>query len=120
MNTSFSLIDGLEDALKLNELKMMGAIVNPLMQCDGQMVASGICTQLQFEHRKKQLIHCMTRYSEHISSNVCSKHTVDTWAAESNKWSKFVKQQVEDTPCQRAIKEFDRFEAICDGQPGVD
>ena len=50
------------DSPNLNELKMMGAIVNPLMQCDERMIAAGLCTRSQFDHGKEELVSRMTQF----------------------------------------------------------
>ena len=51
------LMAGLVDSLELPDMKIMGAILNPLFQCDVCMVEAGLClcTWNQFEAGKELL-----------------------------------------------------------------
>ena len=71
-NTSISIYAALKDCPNFNEMKIMGAIVNPLMQCDMCMVEAGMCTQSQFNCGKDKLISHMNQYYESIA-NLSSK-----------------------------------------------
>ena len=48
-NVDFGMMAGFTDADKLQDVKIMGAIVHPLFQIKLRMVAAGLCTETQYE-----------------------------------------------------------------------
>jgi hypothetical protein len=46
----------LKDCATLNVMKIMGAIVNPLFKNKKHMMDAGLCTELQYEAGKAELI----------------------------------------------------------------
>ena len=54
---SEDLLEGLRDCEKLNVMKIMGVILHPLFQNKKRMVVSGICTALQYDAGRKELIN---------------------------------------------------------------
>jgi hypothetical protein len=59
---SLPLTIGLRDVAELNAMKMMGALCNPLFQNKKRMVASGLCTEEQYELGKSELLKRMCQY----------------------------------------------------------
>ena len=47
MDVDADLLDGLEDALSINPMKIMGALCHPLFNSSKRMIAAGLCTQDQ-------------------------------------------------------------------------
>ena len=66
---SLSLTVGLREVAELNVMKMMGALCNPLFQNKRRMLASGICTDSQYEAGKTELLKRMCRFIEGSSAN---------------------------------------------------
>ena len=114
INMSISLQAGLEDSPNLNEMKMMGAIVNPLMQCDEHMISAGLCTRSEFDHGKEELVSRMTQFYERSVSG--ENEGDDEEAGESNQWSKFLQKKSGQSPRQMAVAEFNAFEEMCDAK----
>jgi hypothetical protein len=111
---SASLMAGLENAPELNEMKILGALINPLFQCGPRMIDAGLCTEEQYESGKEELLDRMTRYHERKSETVTVVN--DETLGKSNKWSKHHSQKSDDAPRNRAEAEFDLFEKYNDAQ----
>jgi hypothetical protein len=58
------IMSGLVDVAKLPEIKIMGAIVNPLFQSKSRMILAGLCTAEQYDNGFAVLIDRMTRLYE--------------------------------------------------------
>ena len=58
------MMAGLTDSNKLQDVKIMGAIVHPLFQSKIRMVAAGRCTETQYEAGRSYLLDIMACYFE--------------------------------------------------------
>ena len=62
-------MDGLLPCDSLNEIKMMGAIVNPLFQNFKRMEAAKLCTHKQYAASEKELIARMKQMIDFANSD---------------------------------------------------
>ena len=62
MDVDADLLDGLEDALSINPMKIMGALCHPLFNSSKRMIAAGLCTESQYNAGLVELIDRMTEY----------------------------------------------------------
>ena len=109
-----NLMAGFENAPQLGEYKILGAMINPLMQNQAQMIDTGLCTQEQFDHGKEELLSRMTRYYESKSpaADACNKSDSPV---KTNKYSMLQSESIDYTsPQQQAIAEFERFQKYND------
>ena len=51
-------------------MKIVGAILNPLFQCDERMIKPGLFTKEKFQAGKKEFLDCMGRLFEQKSEAV--------------------------------------------------
>ena len=80
------MLKGLRDCEKLNIMKIKGAILHPLFQNNKRMVASGICTALQYDAGRKELIIQVCRVYDRLISTE-SVHLPAPIEHAPNKWS---------------------------------
>ena len=62
------LMAGLVSSSELPDMKIMGAVLNPLFQCDASMVEAGLCTWKQFQAGKELLLGWTTHYYDCMES----------------------------------------------------
>ncbi|KAL7526373.1 hypothetical protein ACHAXR_001456, partial [Thalassiosira sp. AJA248-18] len=98
-----SSMAGLDDCHRLNDMKIMGAILNPLYQSDLRMVAAGMCTQEQYDAGKEELLDRMSRCYEESSQHITSDHQ------EANEWDKPKFLDRKATPLKKAELEFELY-----------
>ena len=109
-----SLMAGFEVAPKLGDYKILGAIINPLMQNHARMIDAGLCTDKQFEVGKEELLARMTRYYESKSPAADVAAPSDS-PVRTNKYSMLQSVSVDYTsPQQQAKTEFEQFQRYND------
>ncbi len=70
-----SIMAGLEDKKCLSEIKIMGALLNPLYQSKSRMIEGGLCTEHQYMAGKAELLDRLSHFYEgqeqesHLLSN---------------------------------------------------
>ncbi len=81
---------GLQDCAKLNEMKIMDALCNLLFHNRRRMIAIGLCTEIQYDNGRKELVQCIrcfldwpTAQSEVSIIGINANHPSN----ESNEWS---------------------------------
>jgi len=62
VDTNAPFMAGLEDCSCLPDMKVMGALLNPLYQNERRMIAAGLITSDQYKAGKEELIDRMTRF----------------------------------------------------------
>eukprot|EP00956_Cyclotella_meneghiniana_P017543 scaffold28760_cov36-Cyclotella_meneghiniana.AAC.2 len=98
-----------KDASQLSDYKILGCMINPLMQSKLRMIDAGLCTEEQFEHGKEELLSRMTRYYESKSPSTGAPNKSDS-PVKTNKYSMLQSRTVDFTsPQQQAISEFNTF-----------
>ena len=66
-----NLMAGFEHAPELGDYKILGCMIDPLMQNQAHMIDAGLCTRKeQFEHGRVELLCRMTRYYESKSPDM--------------------------------------------------
>ena len=65
-----SLSEGLQNYQYINDMKIVGAILNPLFQCDEIMIKAGLYTKEKFQAGKEELLDCMAHFFEHKSETL--------------------------------------------------
>lgn len=78
---------GIRDVAELNVMKMMGALCNPLFQNKKRMVASGLCTDEQYESGKSELLKRMCHFIEGSSAGKTVLLPTQGGAHSGNEWS---------------------------------
>ena len=81
------LMAGLVDCNSINEIKIMGAIVNPMFQNVRRMMSAGLCTKKQHDAGEEELLRRMKQmidYSILDNGNEPIKNTTETKAG--NEW----------------------------------
>ena len=103
---------GLRDGAEFNVMKMMGALFNPLFQNKKKMLASGLCTDGQYEAGRMELLKCMCQFIEGSSANQAivipsqgGNHTGNEWYSGEEDDELFVSPYME-----QAVKEFEKYE----------
>jgi len=81
------LKEGLQDCAQLNAMKIMGAILHPLFQNKKRMIASGICTDKQYEAGKKELLSRISRMLDTSSATGQGSTTAPKGDRPKNVWS---------------------------------
>ena len=76
----------LQNFQSIHDMKIVGAILNSLFQCDERMIEAGIYTKEKFKSGKEELLDRMASFFELKSEGV----VVDNYGAAQrrNKWSK--------------------------------
>ena len=112
---SASLMAGLEVSSTLGDYKILGAIINPLLQCEERMIDAGIGTQEQFDNGKDHLLEQMTRFYERKNETV-DIQDVNGSPVRTNKYSKLQSGCVDSSssPQQQAKDEFALFQQYND------
>jgi len=112
---SASLMAGLEVSSTLGDYKILGAIINPLLQCEERMIDAGICTQEQFDNGKDDFLERMTKFYERKSETV-DIQDVNGSPVRTNKHSKLQASCVDSSssPQQQAKDEFALFQQYND------
>ena len=82
VDVNSDIMEGLENADRLPETKIVGAILHPLFQNEQRMVTAGLCTKAQFKAGVDNLIERMTRMLD--SEPGQEKHTVQLLT--TNEW----------------------------------
>ena len=80
-----SLSSGLHNCQYINDMKIVGAILNPLFQCDERMIKARLCTKEKFQAGKEELLDHMACSFERESDAVVVEDYCATQI--SNKWS---------------------------------
>ena len=108
-----TLMAGLIDCDSIPEMKIMGALMNPLLQNDCRMVAAGMCTWSQVEAGKEMLLDRVSRYYERQSTVVTAPD--EDMVEKTNKWSKLKHPtNITTGPSQLALNEFKLWERYND------
>ena len=92
---------GLVDSPELLDMKIMGAIMNPLFQCNAGMVEAGTCTWKQFEAKKEMLVDRMTHYYDRTESVVTAMD--ESLVKKTNKKSKLKHPTLMLVICQESV-----------------
>jgi len=104
------------DCAKISDMKIIGAILNPIFHSKLQMVAAGMCTEKQYETGKVELLDRMERYYERqleIDSDPDGEVPAPT-----SKWDTIIYNsnlQDDDSPTTKADKEFKKFSRFKQG-----
>ena len=81
---SQSLSSGVHNCQYINDMKIVGAILNSLFQCDESMIKAGLCTKEKFQAGKEELLDHMACSFERDSDAVVVEDYCVTKI--SNKW----------------------------------
>ena len=100
-----SIMAGLEDCDCLPDAKILGALINPLLQCGSRMVEAGLCTKKQYNHGRVELLNRMERFYDRRSDTVLIAPPVKKY----NKWDSENMANVVDSSHDLAVKEFEKF-----------
>lgn len=106
---------GLEETPTLGDYKILGAILNPLFQCEERMIDAGLCMQDQFSNGEVDLLERMTRYYERKTSHVEILDN-DGSPVKTNKYSKLQAGPVDtsSSPQQQAKDQFALYQRYND------
>jgi hypothetical protein len=85
IDTSQPFMAGLQTSSRLPDMKVMGALLNPLYQNDLRMIDAGLLTLEQYSAGKEELIHRMSRFH---SMQTKFLNLADADSANTNKWDK--------------------------------
>ena len=77
---------GLEDAAQLPDMKVMGALINPLYQNEIRMVTAGLLTTKQYSAGKEELLDRMSRFHAMGSDSVAHAVLGASSGSGGNKW----------------------------------
>ena len=97
--------EGLLDCTRINEIQLIGAMVNPLYQCQAKMIAAGRCSEEQYDAGKTELIRRMSNYfARDLDPSDGNTLKLDEYDRTDPKW------RVANSPKQRAEDELDLFQ----------
>ena len=109
-NTTLSLKTGLIDSSKISDMKIMGAILNPLFQSELRMTAAGMCTEEQYKAGEIELLDRLERFHERQLEIDSDSDLEDP--EQNCKWDTMVynsNRQDEESPIEKAEKEFKKY-----------
>jgi hypothetical protein len=94
---------GLEHSKKLNDMKIMGALIHPLYQSKKRMIDAGLCTEDQYRYGIEEL---MDRLSQHYARQTSAEaaNTIEP----THKYDK-VRLDGRSTPLKQAQEEYDLY-----------
>ena len=116
-DTSLTLDAGLEDSFAINEMKIGGAILNPLFQNDIRMIDAGMCTEDQYQSGREELVNRLTRCykgQQEESSEVDGNEDDNAGEETTNEWTKLKDSgsASADSPAVLAMAELDLYESF--------
>ena len=98
---------GLEHSKKLSDIKIMGALLNPLYQNGERMVDAGLCTQEQLEAGRVELLDRIGRFYERTAS---PESDSESSTEKTNKYDSMTgPRDGKKTPLQRAENEYKKY-----------
>jgi hypothetical protein len=108
IDTSQPFMAGLQTSSRLPDMKVMGALLNPLYQNDLRMIDAGLLTLEQYSAGKEELIHRMSRFH---SMQTKFLNLADADSANTNKWDKGAAGVVLGikSPRKKAEEEYDAY-----------
>ena len=112
-----SLPADLHNCQYINGMRIVGAIINPLFQCDERMIEAGLFTKDQFQSgkdRKEELLDCMDLLFERKSETVVLEDYGAT--KRSKKWRKIKDTRGKGSQKEMTHRGFDIFEQCNDGK----
>ena len=99
------LMKGLQDCDTLDDIKIMGVLLNPLFQCGPRMVEAGLCTKEQIRAGKRELLDRLKDFYER-TSEACVDSTP---LLASNRWDEHNISRDCESPEQLANKELEKY-----------
>ena len=103
-----SIMAGLEDKKCLSEIKIMGALLNPLYQSKSRMIEGGLCTEHQYMAGKVELLDRLSHFYEGQEQEVTSAIRHES----TNEWDDIElldSTNANKTPLQKAEDEYNLY-----------